>query len=73
MVYEYYFSDDLESRWEPMYKAQEMFNQDRPIINLAGQNSIQAYRNDRFEFPTDTCDVSLGMMSPAGLLNATVK
>lgn len=73
LVYEYYFSDDLEARWEPMFMAQEMFNQDRPIINLAGQNSIQAYRNDRFEFPTDTCDVSLGMMSPAGLLNATVK
>lgn len=73
LVYEYIFSDDLEGRWEPMFKAQEIFNQERPIIILAGQNSLQAYRNDRFEFPTDTCDVSLGMMSPSGLLNATVK
>jgi peptide/nickel transport system substrate-binding protein len=73
LVYEYWYSDDLEGRWEPMFKAQEILNQDRPIITLAGQNSIQAYRNDRFEFPMDTCDVGLGMMDPASVLNATVK
>lgn len=73
LVYEYWLSDDLEGRWEPMFKAQELFNKDRPIINLAGQNSIQAYRTERFEFPLNTCDVSLGMVSPQGLLNAVVK
>jgi peptide/nickel transport system substrate-binding protein len=73
LIYEYWYSDDLEGRWEPMFKAQEILNQDRPIIILAGQNSLQAYRNDRFEFPTDTCDVGLGMMDPLSLLNATVK
>ncbi|MFC2029633.1 ABC transporter substrate-binding protein [Chloroflexota bacterium] len=73
LVYEWWYATDPEARWEPMYQAQEMLNQDRPFIILAGQNSLQAYRSDRFEFPLDTCDVSLGMMSPQGLLNATVK
>lgn len=73
LVYEYWFSTDLEARWEPMYEAQRILAEDRPIITLAGQNSIQAYRNDRFEFPMDTCDVALGMFDPLGLLNATVK
>ena len=73
LVAEFWYSDDLEGRWEPMFKAQEILNQDRPIIILAGQNSVQAYRNDRFEFPMDTCDVGLGMMDPLSLLNATVK
>ena len=61
------------ARWEPMFKAQEILNQDRPVITLAGENSIQAYRNDKFEFPKDTCDVGLGMMDPISVLNATVK
>lgn len=73
LVYEFWFSDDLEGRWEPMYKAQGILNQDRPIINLAGENSIQAWRSDRFDFPRDTCDVGLGMMDPESLLQATVK
>lgn len=73
LVYAFWYSDDLEGRWEPMFQAQEMLNQDRPIVILAGQNSLQAYRNDRFEFPMDTCDVGLGMMDPLSLLNATVK
>ncbi len=73
LVYEFWYSTDPEGRWEPMFKAQEILNQQRPIINLAGHNSIQAYRNDRFEFPMDTCDVDFGMFSSVGLLNATVK
>ncbi len=73
LVYEYWYSADPVGRWEPMYKAQEILNQDRPIIILAGENSIQAYRSDRFEFPKDTCDVGLGMMDPSSVLNATVK
>lgn len=73
LVYEFWYSTDPEGRWEPMFKAQEILNQERPIINLAGHNSIQAYRNDRFEFPMDTCDVDFGMFSSHGLLNATVK
>jgi peptide/nickel transport system substrate-binding protein len=73
LVYAFWYSDDPEGRWEPMFEAQGILNRERPIILLAGENSLQAFRNDRFDFPFDTCDVSLGMMSPQGLLNATVK
>ena len=73
LVYECWYSDDPEGRWEPMFQAQAILNQDRPIIILAGQNLLQAYRSDRFEFPLDTCDVGLGMVDPLSLLNATVK
>jgi ABC-type transport system substrate-binding protein len=73
LIKEYWYSPDKEKRWEPMWKAQEIFNHDRPLILLAGQNLIQAYRNDRFEFPSSTCDVSAGMASKQGLLNVIVK
>ena len=73
LVYEYWNSTDMEGRWEPMFEAQRLLNQDRPIIILAGHNSFQAYRTDRFEFPLDTCDVDFGMFSSQGLLNTRVK
>ena len=73
LINEYRFSDDLDGRWVPMFEAQRIFNEDRPIIILAGPYQIQAYRNDRFEFPMDTCYVNLGMYDPQGLLNAVVK
>ncbi len=73
LVYAYWFSGDADARWEPMYEAQRIMAEDRPFITLAGQNTIQAYRNDRFEFPMDTCDTAFNMFDPEGLLNAKVK
>lgn len=73
LVYEYWFSTDEFARWEPMFEAQRVLNQDRPIIILAGPYHIQAFRNDRFEFPFDTCYCNQGMYDPQGLLNAIVK
>ena len=73
LVAAYWFNEDPEARWEPMYEAQKIFADDRPLITLAGQNRIQAYRNDRFEFPEDTCDVSYGIFDPEGLMQAVVK
>jgi ABC-type oligopeptide transport system substrate-binding subunit len=73
LVYEYLNAPDFESRWEPMFRAQEMLNQDRPIIILAGPLQIQAYRNDRFEFPLDTCYCCQGMYDPPGLFGAVPK
>lgn len=71
--YEYMFSGDPEGRFEPIFKAQAIMNHDRPFILLAGQNGIQAYRNDRFEFPSDTCAGYLGFYSNEGLMGAVVK
>jgi len=73
LVAEYWFNPDLEARWEPMYQAQQIFADDRPVISLAGANSIQAYRNDRFEFLMGTCDVAYGMFDPENLMEAVVK
>lgn len=70
LVAEYMYSPEPEGRWKPMFEAQAMLNHDRPFITLAGQNVIQAYRSDRFEFPADTCDFGLGMYSNEGLLQA---
>ena len=73
LVYEYWNSTDLEARWEPMWRAQEILNQERPMVILGGHNSFQAYRTDRFEFPMDTCDMDFGMFSAYGLMNTKVK
>lgn len=73
LVYAYWYSDDPDGRWEFMYEAQRIMAEERPFITLAGANSIQAYRSDRFEFPLDTCDVGFNMFGPEGLLNAVVK
>ncbi|HEY52258.1 MAG TPA: ABC transporter substrate-binding protein [Caldilineae bacterium] len=73
LVYAYWFSPDKEARWEPMFEAQRMLNADRPFIIIAGPKRIQAFRNDRFEFPFDTCYDNFGMFTPQGLLNATPK
>ena len=50
-----------------------MLHEDRPFITLVGPYQIQAYRNDRFEFPADTCYDGFGIFTPQGLLDATVK
>ena len=38
-------------------QAQELLNNDRPSLILAVQNDLQAWRTDRFEIPTDSCDL----------------
>jgi len=73
LVYDYWFGTDEDARQEANYAAQQMLHEERPFIIVAGPMQIQAYRNDRFEFPTDTCYDNLGMFTPPGLLNATVK
>jgi peptide/nickel transport system substrate-binding protein len=74
LVNEYLFSNDPGGRWKSIYGAQEILHHDRPMIVLAGPRPIQAYRNDRFEFPLDTCNVDLmGMYGPQGVMGAAVK
>jgi peptide/nickel transport system substrate-binding protein len=73
LVYEYWFSTDIDARWEPMFEAQRMLHEDRPFIIVAGPYQIQAFRNDRFEFPFDTCYDNFGMFTPQALMQATVR
>lgn len=70
---EYLQSSDPAARQALTYKAQEILHQTRPLIILAGENTLEVYRNDKFEFPHDTCDVGVGIASPQGLMNAVVK
>ncbi len=70
---EYLQSSDPAARQELTYKAQEILHQTRPLIILGGENTLEAYRNDKIEFPHDTCDVGVGIASPQGLMNAVVK
>ena len=72
LVYEFWFATDEEARWEPMFEAQRMLHEDRPFIIVAGPYQIQAFRNDRFKFPSDTCYDNCGMFSPPGLMDATL-
>lgn len=71
-VAEYWYNSDTDASLAAMFEAQRILNQDRPFITLAAKNSIQAYRNDRFEFPSDTCHWT-GIIGSQGLLNAKVK
>jgi peptide/nickel transport system substrate-binding protein len=71
-VAEYWYNADPDAAWEAMFEAQRILNQDRPFITLAAGSSIQAYRSDRFEFPSDTCHWA-GIISSQGLVNAKVK
>ena len=72
LVSRYWYTNDLEGRWVPLFEAQRILNQDRPFITLAAKNEIEAYRSDRFEFPSDTCHWA-GFISPQGLMNVVVR
>ena len=72
MIYDYWVGTDPDARQEANFAAQGMLHDDRPFIIVAGPQQIQAYRNDRFEFPTDTCFDNLGMFTPTGMLNVTL-
>jgi len=72
LVYDYWFGTDKAARQEANFAAQQMLHDDRPFIIVAGPHQIQAFRNDRFEFPFDTCYDSFGMFTPQGLLNVTL-
>jgi peptide/nickel transport system substrate-binding protein len=74
LIYEAWYAVDEVVFTEALFKAQEMLYQARPYISLVGINRIQAYRNDRFEFPMGTCHAHAGgMYSYLGIMGASVK
>ena len=68
----YMYSTDDDSRWEMIYEAQRLLNEERLFITLAGQHQLQAYRNDRFVFPEDVTHVEIGLLAPESILNVEV-
>jgi peptide/nickel transport system substrate-binding protein len=73
LVYEYWLGSDKDKAYEALFAAQEIINNDRPQIFIAGQNQIQAYDGAKFTFPEMPCDIGTGFWSPWSLLQAEVK
>ncbi len=55
LIYQQFTAPDLETRLSRLYQLEDLVNRERPFIMLAGENAIQAYRNDRFVFPEKPC------------------
>jgi ABC-type transport system substrate-binding protein len=72
LVFEYLTTIGV-GRWDPMFKAQAIINTDRPYLILAGENTLQAYRNDRFVFDHNPCGEGNGLWNHRSLLTAEVK
>jgi peptide/nickel transport system substrate-binding protein len=73
LVFAYMTTPDKEEAMGYMFEAQAIFNQDRPLLILAGENLVQAYRDDRFTFPHDPCGEGNGLWSYPSILNVEVK
>jgi len=71
LIYAYMFSTD-DDRWELIFEAQRLLNEERLFITLAGTHQIQAYRNDHFIFPGDVTHVDIGLLALEGVLNVEV-
>jgi len=71
LIYAYMFSVDDE-RWDLIFEAQQLLNEERLFITLVGTHQIQAYRNDRFVFPDDVTHVDIGLLALEGILNVEV-
>jgi len=74
LVYDAWYTLDEDVFYESLYAAQAIVAEQKPYITLVGINKIQAYRNDRFEFPLGIChELECGMFSYMGVMNAEVK
>jgi peptide/nickel transport system substrate-binding protein len=58
---------------EASFMAQEVLHRDLPVIILLGQNNLQAFRTDKFEFDTDVCQGFQGVWDPQNIMNIEVK
>jgi peptide/nickel transport system substrate-binding protein len=63
---------DPDDRLEVVHQISRKLNQERPLLMLAGEYTMQAYRSDRFSFREDYCPGTQGMWDWYSLLNAEV-
>ncbi len=74
LVYEAWYTLDQDVFYDSLFAAQALVAKEKPYITIVGINKIQAFRNDRFEFPFGICHESEGgMFSYMGIMNAVVK
>ena len=52
-------------KFDESFVMRRVCPRDKPVWTIV-------FRNDRFEFPLDTCYDNLGMFTPQGVLNATL-
>jgi len=74
LIYKQLTALGKEERLVSIFEMQRILASDRPVITLVGENATQAYRNDRFVFPEDTCSFyAMGWGWPAILEVEPVK
>ena len=72
LTYQIITTIDPESRKQLSFEASRLLNQDRPIVILAGENLLQAYRSDRFSFRHDYCSLGYMLWGVDSLMTAEV-
>jgi ABC-type transport system substrate-binding protein len=68
LIYESITTIDPAERIEVAHKIGRVVARDVPIINLMGENFIQAYRNDRFEYDKVGCTSMGGLWDAPSLM-----
>lgn len=63
----------LEAKQAVSAKMGKIINRDMPIINLVGETTIMAYRNDRFFFASEGCTTNAGLWDWHGLMHVEPK
>jgi peptide/nickel transport system substrate-binding protein len=63
---------DPEARRELSFAASHILNEDRPLVFIAGENLLQAYRSDRFSFPHDFCSIGYDLWGADSLMKAEI-
>jgi peptide/nickel transport system substrate-binding protein len=72
LTYQIITTIDPEERKQITYEASRLLNQDRPVVFLAGENFLQAYRSDRFSFRGDVCSLGYYLWGTNSLMSAEV-
>ena len=74
LIYESWYSLDDETFYGSLFEAQAIIYREKPHVTIVGRNKIQAFNNEKFEFPFGTChELGGGMFSYMGIMNAEVK
>jgi len=62
LTFEYMTQPNMELAMPIIFEAQAILNEERPLIFLAADPMIEAYRTDNFEFPApgNSCDMNPG-------------
>jgi peptide/nickel transport system substrate-binding protein len=63
----------LDAYEDASNRAQAILARDLPTLMIAGQNQLQAYHTDKYEFDTEVCAQHFGVWAYPQILNVEVK